>query len=342
MNDEEFAREAFAAAFRSGSTGEPPTLPDVEGLAFRGRRAARHRQGAFAAGTTALAGVVTAGVVTGPTLLGIGNSSPSNVSVGAGAPASPAPPSSSAPDPAKPSPGVACATPPTIDWASVLSSALPAGVTATADHSANCVQLADGTRNVEALFKLSTGDVGLQVNVGTGPEIARKLSGGEVKIGPDVSPAAGEGTTSQDPATISKLEAAKRAGAPLPPAAVTSSSPSPSLDAATIAGLEAKKRALASAAASDSPSPNASGAAGIKAGPAGSCSKVGPDENACVSHLTKDSASVVDVQILRTGASPLVVDVAASNGKNLATAAPGQLPSDATMLAIAQAVVAHF
>ena len=342
MNDEQFAREAFAAAFRSGSTGEPPVLPDVEGLAFRGRRAARHRQGAFAAGTTALAGVVTAGVVTGPTLLGIGDSSPSGISVGAGAPASQAPSSSSssAPDPAKPSPGVPCTTPLTINWLSVVSGALPTGVTATADHSAMCVQLADGTRNIEVSFKLSTGAVGLQVDVGTGPEIARKLTGGAAKIGGDASPAPGEGTPSQDPALVSKLEAAKLAAAGLPPAsAASTSSPSPSLDAAAIASLRAQKRALASAAASDSTSPGRSGG---KAEPAGTCSKVGPDENACVSHLTKDSVSVVDAQILRTGANALIVDVAASNGKNLATAAPGQLPSDATMLAIAKAVAGHF
>lgn len=339
MNDEEFAREAFAAAFRSGSTGEPPTLPDVEGLAFRGRRAARHRQGAFAAGTTALAGVVTAGVVTGPTLLGVGSNSPSGASVGAGAPASQAPSAStSAPDPVKPSPGVACATPPTIDWVSAVSSALPAGVTATAYHEANCVELPDGTRRIEALFTLSTGNVSLQVNVGTGPEIARKLTAGETKTGLGASPAPGEGTPSQDPAMMSKLEAAKLAAAGLPPASGTSS-PSPSLDAAAIASLRAQKLALAGAAATDSPSPNPSGA---KAEPAGTCSKVGPDEVACVSHLTKDSISVIDAQILRTGASALVVDVAASNGKGLSTATPTQLPNDATMVAIAQAVAAHF
>ncbi|HEY0871038.1 MAG TPA: hypothetical protein VGD55_11615 [Acidothermaceae bacterium] len=284
MNDEDFARRAFAAAFRSGQTGEPPTLPDVELLALHGRRANRYRHGAYAVGTTVLAGVTVVGVVGGPALLGLGSNSPSGISVGAGAPAAPAPSSSSsAPDPAKPSSGVPCATPPAINWASVLAGALPAGVTATADHLANCVQLPDGTRSVEALFKLSTGNVGLQVDVATGPEIARKLTGGAGKIGADASPEPG-----------------------------------------------------------DSPSPNPSGSTGSKGAAAGNCSKVGPDENACISRLTKDSASVVDVQILRTGTSPIVVDVAASNGKNLATPDTGQLPSDATMLAIAEAVAAHF
>jgi hypothetical protein len=340
MNDEDFARQAFAAAFRSGSTGEPPTLPDVELLALHGRRANRNRHGAYVAGTTALAGVVVAGVVTGPALLGLGSPSPSGISVGAGAPASPTPSSSSsAPDPAKPSSGVPCTTPPTIDWTSVLSAALPAGVTATADHSANCVQTPDGSRSIDALFKLSTGDVELQVNVGTGPDIAAKLGAGPATFGIGI----GAASASLDPGTLGKIQAMKlAAGGGSKSAPDIGISPSPSLDAAALASLQAQKRAHAGAAASDSPAPGASGVAGIKAAAVGSCSKVGPDENVCVSHLTKDSQSVVDVEILRTDASPIVVDVAASNGKNLSTPAPAQLPSDATMLAIAQAVAAHF
>ena len=346
MNDEDFARQAFAAAFRSGSTGEPPTLPDVEGLASRGRRAARYRHGTYAAGTTALAGVVTAGIVTGPALLGLGTTSPASIGAAAqGTTTTPSSPvassSNSSPDgPVKPSPGVPCATPPTINWVSVVNAALPPGVTATAYHSADCVQLPDGTRTVEAEFALSTGNVGLQVDVGTGPEIARKLISGEARIGLDASPSPGEGTTSADPATLAKLDAAKRALAGLP-AASDPSSPSPTLDAAAIASLDAQKRAFANTA-SDAPSTKAGEKSGIEPAPTASCSPIGPDENACVSHLTKDSISVSDVQILRTGASPIVVDVAASNGKDLATAAPGQLPSDATMVAIAQAVAARF
>ena len=84
MNDEDLARQAFAAAFRSGQTGEPPTLPDVELLARHGRRANRSRHGVYAAGTTVLAGVAVAGVVTGPALLGLGSTSPSDISAGAG------------------------------------------------------------------------------------------------------------------------------------------------------------------------------------------------------------------------------------------------------------------
>jgi hypothetical protein len=327
--------------FRAGNAGEPDLLPDLDRIATHGRRAARSRQGIYAAGTVALAGAVTAGVVSGPSLLGLGSGSSKIVS-GSQPTDAPASASKSVPDVVKPSPGVPCATPPTIDWASVVNAALPAGVTATADHSANCVQTPDGTRSVEALFKLSTGEVGLQVTVGAGPEIARKLAAGHGGLGVVVSP--GPASGSLDAATLAKLREAKMAAASgvtsVPGVGESSASPSP--DPAALASLEAQKRAYASAAATASDSPGVSGTLGIKESGTGSCSQVAPDENACVSHLTKDSLSVVDVQILRTGASPLIVDVTASNGKNLSTAAPTQLPSDATMLAIAQAVAAHF
>ena len=81
---------------------------------------------------------------------------------------------------------------------------------------------------------------------------------------------------------------------------------------------------------------------GFKEAANGTCSKVGVDENLCVSHMSKDSSSVVEARLLRTGDSAVVVDVAASNGKGLTTADQGELPSDATMMAIAEAVAAHF
>ena len=324
MNDEDFARQAFAAAFRSGQTGEPPTLPDVELLARDGRRANRNRHGLYAAGTTVVAGVAVAGVVTGPSLLGLGSPSSSDVGSAAGAaasrpPSSPAPSRSrSAPDSVKPSPGVPCATPATINWLSVVSGALPSGVTATADHSANCVQVADGSRSYEALFRLSTGGVTLQVNVGTGPDIAGKLSAGAAsKIG--IAPASQSPSQSLDPTALASLQARKMAAASSASAAGDATSPSPS------------------------PSPGAADVGGIKGVADGTCSQVTANANACISHLTKGSISVVDVELLRTGSSPIVVDVMATNCKdNLATPAPEQLPSDATVLAIAQAVAAHF
>ena len=351
MNDEDFARQAFAAAFRSGQTGEPPTLPDVELLARHARRTSRNRHGAYAAGTTVLAGVAVAGVVTGPALLGLGSTSPSGIGTGAQGAASTTPPSSPAPsrssspaDPAKPSPGVPCATSPAIDWGSVVNGALPAGVTATPDHSANCVQVPDGSRTVEALFKLSTGTVELQVNVGTGPDVVAKAGAAAGMLGS--APASKPPSESLDPAAIASLEAAKMAhaaaGASSAPAAGKPASPSPSLDAAAIASLEAQKQAMASAQATASPAPGAATGDRIKPSSDQTCSQVAADETACVSHLTKGTLSVVDVQLLRTGSGPLLVDVAASNGKDLSVAATGQLPSDATMVALAQAVATHF
>jgi hypothetical protein len=350
MNDEDFARRAFAAAFRSGQTGEPPTLPDVELLAQHARRASRNRHGAYAAGTTVLAGVAVAGVVTGPALLGLGSPSPSGIGTGtqgATTPPSSPVPSSAGPDTAKPSPGVPCATPPAINWVGVVNGALPAGVTVTPDHAANCVQTPDGSRTVQALFKLSTGTVQLQVNVGTGPDIARKVGDAQGMIGN--SPATGSPAESLDPSTLTSLQASKMAAAAaaagMGSASAVGKAPAsspPSLDAAAIASLEAYKQSLASAGATASPAPGAGTGDGTKGVDNQSCSKVGSDENACISHLAKGTLSVVDVQLMRTGDAPLIVDVAASNGKDVSVTAAGQLPNDATMVAIAQAVASHF
>jgi len=390
MNDEDLARQAFAAAFRSGNTGEPPTLPDVEGLVSRGRRAARYRHGTYAAGTTALAGVVTAGIVTGPALLGLNTNSGSHTVTAGGGGATTPTASSSVPSSAKPLPGVPCTTSSTINWLGMVSAALPTGVTATPDRVANCVQLPDGSRSYEARFKLSTGEVGLQVNVGTGPEIAAKTLAGAVKLGIEPGSQAPE---SLDPATLASLTAKKLAAAACessaaavvaPPsetpagagdaAAIASEqaqkhaiasavltcensvgdsagpeggksgspqSVEPSLDAAAIASADAKKHALASAEAVASPVPGATDGGGMPVAD-GTCSSVTPAETACVSHVSKGSMSVVQVQLLRGGASPILVDIQASNGKGLATPAPGQLPTDATMVALAQAVATNF
>jgi hypothetical protein len=82
VNDEEFARRVFARAFESGTAGEPPTLPSLERIAARSRRTARTRQGVYAASSVALGGVVTAGVVSGPSLIGLGGGSGETSSAG--------------------------------------------------------------------------------------------------------------------------------------------------------------------------------------------------------------------------------------------------------------------
>jgi len=206
----------------------------------------------------------------------------------------------------------------------------------------------DGSRSVQALFQLSTGTVQLQVTVSSGPDIAAKLGAGVGQIA--IWPASASASESLDPATLAKLEASKMAMASAAAASDSSasaigkaapSSPEPSLDASALASLQAQKQAMASAQATESPAPGDRGSR-LKPSSDESCSQVASDENACVSHLTKDSLSVVDVQLLRTGSAPLMVDVAASNGKDVSVPATGQLPSDATMTALAQAVAAHF
>lgn len=352
MNDEDFARHAFAAAFRSGHTGEPPALPDVELLAQQGRHASRNRHGLYAAGTTVVAGVAVAGVVTGPSLLGLGSPSPSNIGAAQGVgstrpPSSPAPSATSSEIKPKPSAGTPCTPMPAIDWVGVVNASLPGGVAATTDHSANCVQTADGSRAFEALFKLSNGAVELQVNVQTGPDIAAKLSAAAATIG--IAPVNAPTSESLDPTALANLRASKMAAAASAAGdssaaadkAGSAASASASLDAAALASLQAQKRALASTQATTSPAPGTA-PEGFKPNPDEKCSQVAPDENACVSHLTKGALSVVDVQLLRTGSAPALVDVAASNGKDLTTPASGQLPSDATMKALAQAVAARF
>jgi hypothetical protein len=321
MNDEEFARQAFAAAFRSGSTGEPATLPDIEGLAFRGRRAARRRHTGFAAGTTALAGVVTAGVVTGPTLLGIGSDSPSQLvrSASGGAAPSAAPtvtasPSQSRPDLPKPSAGVACATPPSINWVAVVAPVLPAGVTATTTHAATCVEM-PGSRSVQAVLALSQEAVALQVTVNTGSNLEAKLGGG-VSSGPVK---AGAGASASPQSTVS-----------------------PTPNASTMTAVEAKKEAaIQSAAAGAKASPEVKSSPDVP--PNAECAAVTPQENVCVTRLTKGPFLVTDVMLVRSGASPVVVDVVASNDLG-GTASPvaAAVPDDAFVVSVAKAVAAQF
>ncbi len=181
------------------------------------------------------------------------------------------------------------------------------------------------------------------MSVGTG------VIAGKLGTGPGTVPGVPPATESPDPGTLAELQASKLAavaaagsdfaeGSGSGAGAASSTS---SLDAAAVASLQAQKRALASAAATASPAPGTTQA--TTEGGIGSCSASTPDVTTCVSHLTKGSIAIVEVQLMHTGSSPLTVDVMASNGKDdAATPAPGQLPSDATMLALAQAVAAHF
>jgi hypothetical protein len=337
MNDEDFARDAFAAAVRSGWAGEPPTMPDVDGLAFRARRASRNRRGVYAAGTTALAGVVTAGVVTGPTLLGLGNGSPSGFSAasGSGSGSVSKSASGSASDPRKQSVGVACATPPRVGWAAVIASALHPSEPVVAEGSVNCFDLADGSRSMRGLFKLSSRDVEFQVNVESGGGVAAKF-GGQAGARASKSPLA---SAPADAQALASLEGQKSAAT----------------NQQALASQDAHKRALAASDAATSTSasgtgtpstgtakmpPGTDGSGGPSPKPTPTCTEVAPQETACVTHLTKGQVNATDVQLVRMGSNAVIVEVIASTGQ-AATPATVPLPADAQVIAVALAIAAH-
>jgi hypothetical protein len=356
MNDEDFARRAFAAAFRSGHTGEPPTLPDAEVLALRGRRANRNRHGAYAAGTTALAGVVVAAVVTGPALLGLGSTSPSGVPTAAGGSATGTPTASPTPSksPAQPqdaakSSGVPCANPPSIDWVSVIGAALPAGIHAVADHDVTCLEFPEGSRSVEAGFTLSVPSGILQVDVESGGALATKLGQTSKPLESKSAPPAGSGSGLADPRLLE--------------------SASPSLDPSTLASLQAMKQSLAadssaragldatkqSTAATDDAAARAAKESAAAANltnsdskevqePAPVCHDVAANINVCASTVTKGGDVGINVQLIRSGANPVVINVVAAAGTGAASPAPGTTAplNEVQVTAIAEAVVAHF
>jgi hypothetical protein len=359
MNDEDFARRAFAAAFRSGPTGEPPTLPDVELLALHGRRANRTRRGAYAAGTTALAGVVVAGVVTGPTLLGLGTPSPSGISTAAGGsaagtpPASPVPSKSpsQSPDPAKPS-GVPCANPPTIDWVAVVGAALPAGIHAVADHAVNCLEFPEGSRSVEAGFILSVPGGILQVDVESGGALATKLGQTSRPLESKSAPPAASGSgladprmlesasPSLDPSTLASLQALKQSIAADSSASASLDAAKQSMAARDDAAARAAKESAAAAAATDLANPGSKEAQQ----PAPVCHSVAANINVCASTITKGGDVGINVQLIRSGADPVVINVVAAAGTGTPSPAPGtKAPlTEVQVTAIAEAVVAHF
>ena len=349
MNDEDFARQAFATAFAAGSSKEPMTLPDAEALAFRGRRAARNRRGIYAAGTTALAGVVTAGVAGGPSLLNLGAGSGTTTgtaAAGGGSSVSPVPSKSpsQSPDAVKPS-GVPCATPPTIDWAGIVAAALPAGIHAVPDNAVNCLDFPEGSRSIEAGFTLSVPGSVLQISVEKGGALATKLGQTSKPLESKSAPPAASGSGSADsssaspsldPSALASLQALKRKMA---------------ADASTRASLDAMKQSMAAKdnaaarAAKESAAASASsdGTNSINKTPP-SCHRVAANISVCASTVTKGGYVGTDVQLIRTGADPVVIDVVAASGTDAPSPAPGtKAPlDDVQVTAIAQAVLTHF
>jgi hypothetical protein len=177
VNDEDFARTAFRHARETGFAGEPATMYEVSALRAQARRQVRVKQGVYTASTVALAGVVTAGVVAGPSVLGLGSGSPQVATAGSGggAAATTSPANAGAPSDqsGKAKPVTPCPNPPQIDWASVIKQQVPgAGVTLTPKvgtvNGASCALAPDGSMNIEALFTLSSPNGVVQVDVNTG------------------------------------------------------------------------------------------------------------------------------------------------------------------------------
>jgi hypothetical protein len=177
VKDEDFARAAFQHARETGFAGEPATAYDVSTIGARARRQLRVKQGVYTASTVAFAGVVTAGVVAGPSVLGFGSGSPGVSTVGSGvgtaATTSPATHGASSGPNGKAKVATSCANPPQVDWASVVEQQVPGtDVTLTPKvgtvNGTTCALLPDGSMNIEALFTLSSPKGVVQVDVNTG------------------------------------------------------------------------------------------------------------------------------------------------------------------------------
>ncbi|MGH8890066.1 MAG: hypothetical protein ACRDV3_09985 [Acidothermaceae bacterium] len=328
MNDEEFARSLFSHVFESGTTGEPPTLPSLDRIAARGRQATRTRQGVYAASTAALAGVVTAGVVTGPSLLGLrgGSNNVSSGGQGSGSITGSASATPSGPVAVKSKTVTPCATPPTVDWSTVIKPHLPPRTTlaiepkALARKGTTCLMLSDGSMSTETLFTLTNPDGVLQVDVTTGPAGTGAASAA-------VNPSS---LSQQD---LSKLQAQKSA------------------QAHNQESQDQSKAALASKLAAAGAATGTSASAGVgkidrpAVAPTPTCSVVNaPDaEQLCTSAVTKGGYNGVDVSLTRKSPTPLQIEVVASTAQPNGTGSAAQPPLDAAQLtAIAQAVAAQY
>jgi hypothetical protein len=256
----------------------------------------------------------------------------------------PSKPPSQSPGAVKPS-GVPCATPPAIDWAGIVAAALPAGIQAVSSNGVNCLEFPEGSRSIRAGFKLSAPDSILQIEVESGGALAAKLGQTAKPLESKSAPPAASGSGSADlrstspsldPSAIASLEALKSKMA---------------ADASTRASLDAVKQSMA--ATDDAAARAAKESAAASAGANGSdsvgktpptCHPLAANITACASTVTKGGFVGTDVQVIRTGANPVVIDVLAASGTDTPSPAPGtKAPlTDVQVTAIAQALVAHF
>ncbi len=308
MNDEDFARAAFQHARDMGFAGEPATAFDVSAIKARARRELRVKQGVYTASTVALAGVVTAGVVAGPSVLGLGGGSP-EVSTGGQAGSTTPAPTATASGSAnvKTQVATACTNPPQVDWTSIIRTAVP-GVTVTgvakptAPTRGDCYLLPGGGMNVEKLFDLSSPKGILQIDVNTGGS----KNGSQASPSNSVAAAA----KSADAAERSKLDALKS-------------------DLAT-----EKSPALPT----NSPADTASASPGTSTT---ICSGTVRTQQICATDVQKGGYVGISVVLTRGTSHPMFVQVI---GSTSAPASPGQHAplSAAQLTAIAEAVATHF
>ncbi|HEX7106337.1 MAG TPA: hypothetical protein VF218_10255 [Acidothermaceae bacterium] len=323
MNDEDFARNVFRHTMESSFAGEPTGLPSLDDITARARRGNRAKQGVYAASAVALAGVVTAGVVAGPSVLGLGSGTPETSAAGQTGGATPAG-TGAPPDKAKVA--TACPTRPQIDWASIISQQV-AGITVTpvskasAPDQNSCHLLPDGSMNIEVLFDTGNPTGVVQIDVNTGGS-----KNGRASTSASATPDASELASSQ---------ALKRKMAS---------------EAATSAAADrAKEEALArlatqkpTGAATNSQATKSPANTAVKSPePTPTCTGAKETQVVCTMDVGKGGYVGMSAALTRTTPTPLFVQVIASTS---APATPGQhAPLTSTQLsAIAQAVAAHF
>lgn len=334
MNDEEFARTAFKHARETGFASEPASSYDISAIRAQARRDVRLKQGVYTASTVALAGVVTAGVVTGPSIFGFGSGSPQVSTAGSGAGsaggAAATQPPASAGASSKSEIGVVttpCTNPPQVDWASLIKAEVP-GATVTVNPKfgdtggSSCVLLANGSMNVEALLTIGQPDGVVQIDVNTG--------GGKEGAAPSSTP---DASLLQEKQELKREMASKAAGA-------AASAKSAYASQKSAAGSQ-KSAAASTLAASKSATAESGSAEPIEAPSPPVCATAGAGEQVCSQQVTKGDYAGLTVTLTRTTPTPLFVQVIGS------TSAPGQagqtppLTSD-QLSGIAEAVAAQF
>lgn len=322
MNDEDFARNAFRHAMESSFAGEPAGLPSLDDIAARARRGNRTKQGVYAASAVALAGVVTAGVVAGPSVLGLGSGSTETSTAGQGGSTTPTG-TGTAPNKAKVA--TACPTPPQIDWAAIISQQV-AGIRVTpvskasAPDQNNCYLMPDGSMNIEVLFNTGNPTGLIQIDVNTGGS-----KNGRTSTSASPTPNASEQASLQ----ALKLKLASEHA--------TATSPDTT--------DQAQKQAMNSKLATERPTgtPTNSPATTAVKSPEATPTCTG-DKHAqviCTIDVGKGGYVGMSAALTRTTPTPLFVQVI---GSTSAPATPGQHAplTSAQLSAIAQAVATHF